>query len=179
MQQCQDHPYLSIAAIYRPFRAELPYIQFIGRILRNINDYNVRPIDNIGQIISHKNLELDNLWGKYKKEIDESEIIKRLIQDPEIDDLWNDEHDNLHGDKNTGNNLIQLGRAYDYGSGTLVSDSYLDTEITYRYIFDNKHFLQKNYHVDGDELVVQFDRCQETERLLDEIKWDTNLGECI
>lgn len=66
--------------------------------------------------------------------------------------------------------------------GSIVADIVFlvyDTEITYRYIFDNKHFLQKNYHVDGDELVVQFDRCQETERLLDEIKWDTNLGECI
>ena len=33
-----DHKYLSIAAIFRPFRSELPYIQFIGRILRYIND---------------------------------------------------------------------------------------------------------------------------------------------
>ena len=31
-----DHPYLSIAAIFRPFRSELPYEQFIGRVLRVI-----------------------------------------------------------------------------------------------------------------------------------------------
>lgn len=29
-----DHPYLSVAAIFRPFRSELPYEQFIGRVLR-------------------------------------------------------------------------------------------------------------------------------------------------
>lgn len=124
-----DHPYLSVAAIYRPFKAELPYIQFIGRILRYIHDDNAKPIDNIGHIISHKNLELDDLWKKYKKEIEESEIIKKLIQDSEIDDLWEDEDKNTTKNKNAGGNVIQFGRAYDYGTGTLVSDSYIDTEL--------------------------------------------------
>ena len=38
-------------AIFRPFKAELPHIQFIGRILRYIDDENATPIDNVGQII--------------------------------------------------------------------------------------------------------------------------------
>ena len=29
-----DHPKLSVAAIFRPFRSLAPYIQFVGRILR-------------------------------------------------------------------------------------------------------------------------------------------------
>ena len=124
-----DHPYLSVAAIFRPFKAELPYIQFIGRILRYIDDENATPIDNVGQIISHKNLELDDLWIKYKKEIDESEIIKRLINDQDIDDLWEDDNENLFNEKNSNGKVIQFGQAYEYGQGTIVGDSYIDTEL--------------------------------------------------
>ena len=29
-----DHPKLSVAAIFRPFRTLAPYIQFVGRIMR-------------------------------------------------------------------------------------------------------------------------------------------------
>ena len=31
-----DHPKLSVAAIFRPFRTLAPYIQFVGRIMRVI-----------------------------------------------------------------------------------------------------------------------------------------------
>lgn len=124
-----DHPYLSVAAIFRPFKAELPYIQFIGRILRYIDDENATPIDNVGQIISHKNLELDDLWIKYKKEIDESEIIKRLINDQDLDDLWEDNNECISGDRDSNGKVIQLGRAHEYGHGTIIGDSYIDTEL--------------------------------------------------
>ncbi len=121
-----DHPYLSVAAIFRPFKADLPYIQFIGRILRFIDDDNATPIDNIGHIISHKNLELDVLWEKYKKEIEESEIIKRLIEDSELDDLWEDDQDiNI----NSKGKVLQFGKAHEYGEGTIVGDSFVDTKL--------------------------------------------------
>ncbi|HBL36352.1 MAG TPA: restriction endonuclease subunit R, partial [Firmicutes bacterium] len=43
-----DHNYLSIAAIFRPFRSKLPYAQFIGRILRVIPEDKVQsPSDNV------------------------------------------------------------------------------------------------------------------------------------
>lgn len=125
-----DHPYLSVAAIFRPFKAELPYIQFIGRILRYIDDENATPIDNVGQIISHKNLELDDLWRKYKKEIDESEIIKRLINDQDLDDLWEDDNTEYISDERDSNGkVIQFGLAHEYGQGTIIGDSYIDTEL--------------------------------------------------
>lgn len=79
-----DHSYLSIAAIFRPFRHELPYIQFIGRILRYINNERANDADNIGHIVVHENLELDDLWEKYKKEIKKSTIIKELLADDNI-----------------------------------------------------------------------------------------------
>jgi superfamily II DNA or RNA helicase len=121
-----DHPYLSIAAIFRPFRNELPYTQFIGRILRTISDEGVKANDNIGQIVSHKHLELDKLWEKYKIEIQESEIIGRLKDcDSELDE----EIDDSIG-KGVRVKDIYMGNASDYGKGSLSIETYLDTEIT-------------------------------------------------
>lgn len=79
-----DHSYLSIAAIFRPFRDELPYIQFIGRILRYIHNTRAEDSDNVGHIVVHDNLELDSLWERYKKEIEKSIIIKELLTDYNI-----------------------------------------------------------------------------------------------
>lgn len=121
-----DHPYLSITAIFRQFRNELPYTQFIGRILRTISDEGVKANDNIGQIVSHKHLELDNLWERYKIEIQESEIIGKLkdydsVLDEEIDDGV---------EKGVSVKGIDVGDASDYGRGSLLIETYLDTEIT-------------------------------------------------
>ncbi|MBU3205561.1 DEAD/DEAH box helicase family protein [Clostridium algidicarnis] len=121
-----DHPYLSIAAIFRPFRNELPYTQFIGRILRIISDEGVRANDNIGQIVAHKHLKLDSLWEKYKIEIQESEIIGRLKCYDEILD------EEINGGVERGINSkgIDIGNASDYGKGCISIESYMDTEIT-------------------------------------------------
>lgn len=117
-----DHPYLSIAAIFRPFRNELPYAQFIGRVLRIIAEGSAK--DNIAQIVSHKNLELDNLWKKYKVEIQESEIIKRLR---DYDDILDEDFDKNH---NTGNTEIDtLGEVKEYGNSSLIIENYMDTEL--------------------------------------------------
>ena len=121
-----DHAYLSIAAIFRPFRNLLPYAQFIGRILRVISPQEAqRPTDNIGQVISHYHMNLEDLWKFYKNEIQESETIKYLEEqsDVEIDTDGAD----------TGGE----GRSYDtsFGAaaestkGKLVGEAYLDTEL--------------------------------------------------
>lgn len=119
-----DHPYLSIAAIFRPFRSALPYAQFIGRILRTIpKDEAKRADDNIGQIVSHKHLGLSELWEYYKKEIQESEIIKHL---KEIDILEEGSNTNEKGSETRD---IDVGIARERGTGKLVSDVYLNTEL--------------------------------------------------
>ena len=76
-----DHKFLSIAAIFRPFRSDLPYQQFIGRTLRSINPSDATTIhteDNIAQVVHHKELNLDELWENYKKEIRKKDIIKEI-----------------------------------------------------------------------------------------------------
>lgn len=87
MGEGYDHKYLSIAAIFRAFKNPLPYEQFIGRILRVIPvDEIIKPEDNIGSVVAHKMLFLDDLWDYYKSQIQESDFIKELedVDLPEI-----------------------------------------------------------------------------------------------
>jgi DNA repair protein RadD len=76
-----DHPNISIAAIFRPFRTLSPYAQFIGRALRKITGKQVIDnIDNIAHVIYHKELDLDELWEYYtgeKESADKKIIIER------------------------------------------------------------------------------------------------------
>ncbi len=64
-----DHPNISIAAIFRPFRSLPPYAQFIGRALRKIqiND-PLDNIDNIAHVVYHKELDLEELWQYYSNQ---------------------------------------------------------------------------------------------------------------
>jgi len=84
-----DHKFLSIAAIFRPFKSLLPYAQFIGRVLRSISESdvngNLSEEDNIAAAIHHKELGLDELWNYYKKEVKKRDIIKKIKTDFPID----------------------------------------------------------------------------------------------
>ncbi|MFC3883736.1 DEAD/DEAH box helicase [Bacillus songklensis] len=61
-----DHPNISIAAIFRPFRSLPPYAQFIGRALRRIQGENmIDEVDNVAHVVYHKELDLDSLWDYY------------------------------------------------------------------------------------------------------------------
>ncbi|WP_039239200.1 DEAD/DEAH box helicase [Clostridium novyi] len=120
-----DHIYLSVAAIFRPFRNELPYAQFIGRILRFIPENEAtRTDDNIGQIVSHKYLDMQKLWRFYKIQIEESEIIKHLR---DVDILENESENTSSGTKDIKHN--DIGSVHEIGNGTLIGDTYLTTEL--------------------------------------------------
>lgn len=61
-----DHPPLSIAAVFRPYRSLNPYIQFVGRVMRtNVNQTPGHP-DNRGVIVSHVGLNIDRHWDDFK-----------------------------------------------------------------------------------------------------------------
>jgi len=121
-----DHSYLSIAAIFRPFRHELGYIQFIGRILRYINNERAKDPDNIGHIVVHKNLELDDLWEKYKKEIKKSTIIKELLTDGNII------KPSFFGDASGQKDDLDYGDVVEVGESTTNSDVFTKTELLER-----------------------------------------------
>src|SRR3984893_1130926 len=54
-----DHPKLSVAAIFRPFRTLTPYIQFVGRIMRVVVQNDPTHPDNVGHIVTHLGMNLD------------------------------------------------------------------------------------------------------------------------
>jgi DNA repair protein RadD len=61
-----DHPPLSIAAIFRPFRSLSPYIQFVGRVMRVNVQQAPGHLDNRGIVVSHVGLNLDRHWEDFK-----------------------------------------------------------------------------------------------------------------
>jgi DNA or RNA helicases of superfamily II len=73
-----DHPYISIAAIFRPFKSLSAYAQFAGRALRAIPDAKNPHIDNVAHLVYHNALGLEELWEYYSKEQQKAEIIDRL-----------------------------------------------------------------------------------------------------
>lgn len=162
-----DHKYLSVAAIFRPFRAELPYVQFIGRVLRYIEDGTTN--DNIAQIISHHHLYLDPLWEKYKKEINESDIIKNL---KEIEDILDKDLDkDSENNKNTSvTSVISYGNVSESLSNSLDVDDYLDTEL-----IKKSREQEKEYEDKIILLKEQLDISEEQARLmLDQVKSSGN-----
>ncbi len=61
-----DHPQLSVAAIFTPYRSLKPYLQFVGRIMR-VNRQNApRDPDNYGYIISHVGMNLDAILTQFQ-----------------------------------------------------------------------------------------------------------------
>lgn len=82
-----DHPHLSVAAIFRPFRTLSPYIQFVGRIMRVVVQNNPTHPDNMGHIITHLGMNLDQRLQEFKQfERDDEAFWAKVIggEDPEV-----------------------------------------------------------------------------------------------
>lgn len=82
-----DHPKLSVAAIFRPFRSLAPYIQFVGRIMRVIVQNDPSHPDNAGHIVTHLGMNLDKRLQEFKDfESDDQAFWDKVIggADPEV-----------------------------------------------------------------------------------------------
>ena len=82
-----DHPKLSVAAIFRPFRSLAPYIQFIGRIMRVVVQNDAMHPDNVGHIVTHLGMNLDERLKEFKQfENDDQLFWDRVISgvEPEV-----------------------------------------------------------------------------------------------
>jgi DNA repair protein RadD len=74
-----DNTYISIAAIFRPYRSLSPYAQFVGRTLRYIERGSAD--DNIAHVVSHVGLNMDRLWEYFKNEIREAAILNYIDEE--------------------------------------------------------------------------------------------------
>jgi superfamily II DNA or RNA helicase len=116
-----DHKYLSIAAIFRPFRNRLPYEQFVGRVLRSIDPDEVKTSeDNIACVVHHKELGLDELWKFYKEEKKKSEVIQFIERG----------EDSLLGERASQAKIEKsIGAVFEEGVGKMEKDTYIDTQL--------------------------------------------------
>ncbi len=82
-----DHPKLSVAAIFRPFRTLAPYIQFVGRIMRVVVQNDPGHPDNVGHIVTHLGMNLDERLKEFKQfENDDQAFWDKVIggDEPEV-----------------------------------------------------------------------------------------------
>lgn len=82
-----DHPKLSVAAIFRPFRSLAPYIQFVGRIMRVVVQNDPTHPDNVGHIVTHLGMNLDKRLREFKQfENDDQAFWDKVISgdEPEV-----------------------------------------------------------------------------------------------
>lgn len=115
-----DHPYLSIAVIFRPFKGLLPYAQFIGRVLRSIPLEEAKlEDDNIAVVVSHRDLGLDELWEYYRSEKKKAETI-----------IWLKPEDKYIGRNIPEKTYFKLvGHAFEEGTGTIEVKRFIETEL--------------------------------------------------
>lgn len=79
-----DHPQLSVAAIFRPFRSLGPYLQFVGRAMRVVVQNDPRHPDNYGYIVTHAGMNLDTLLTDFREiEREDRQFLAGLIQGDE------------------------------------------------------------------------------------------------
>jgi DNA repair protein RadD len=81
-----DHPRLSVGAIFRPFRSLAPYIQFVGRVMRVIQESKPEHPDNQGHVVSHVGLNNDERWSEFRElDLDDQELIHGWVAGNEDD----------------------------------------------------------------------------------------------
>ncbi len=81
-----DHPPLSVAAIFRPFRSLSPYIQFVGRIMRVAHENKPDHPDNHGYVVSHVGLNNDEHWTDFREfDFDDQRMIREWVTDTSTD----------------------------------------------------------------------------------------------
>ncbi|WP_312741960.1 DEAD/DEAH box helicase family protein [Cedecea neteri] len=69
-----DHKYLTVLAIFRPYRSLNAFAQVVGRILRAIPDNEIThfEIDNNGIVIFHEEIGLNVMWESFQKEVEKA-----------------------------------------------------------------------------------------------------------
>ncbi len=82
-----DHKYLTVLALFRPYRSLNAFAQVIGRVLRAIPDEEITDalIDNNAVVIYHSGTGLDDMWRTFQKDVDRSK--QKNIRDYDISEF--------------------------------------------------------------------------------------------
>ncbi len=124
-----DHPNLSVAAIFQPFRSFSPYVQFVGRIMRVIHQNSPQHPDNKGIIVSHVGLNIDHHWDDLRH----------------IDD---DDQEMIHGwISSTDNSMPDESALVERRRRSLTTDMIVENEII-------SHFIEQDFLDPMDDAVI-------------------------
>jgi DNA repair protein RadD len=113
-----DHPRLSVAAVFRPFRSLAPYIQFIGRVMRVVVQNDPDNPDNQAHVISHVGLNNEARWGEFRElDLDDQELVAQWLE-------GDTDESSEEGD----------GRSRRFDTGLLVNDEIISHFIEQEYL---------------------------------------------
>jgi DNA repair protein RadD len=76
-----DHPPLSVAAVFRPYRSLSPYVQFVGRIMRVMFQDDASNPANHGHVISHIGLNNDANWRDFREfDLEDQQVFREWLE---------------------------------------------------------------------------------------------------
>jgi superfamily II DNA/RNA helicase len=61
-----DHPLLSVAAVFSVFKELSPFVQFVGRIMRAVDQNAPDSLNNQGTVVFHAGSNIARLWGDFQ-----------------------------------------------------------------------------------------------------------------
>lgn len=127
-----DHRYLTVLALFRPYRSRNAFEQVVGRVLRAIPEDEIADhrVDNNAIVIYHEKTGLDNLWMKFQKEVEKAKMLEELREEY-LEDVTSSPNEKEYEERDK-----ILGRIVEVGSGTKGSvESYIET-IDFNQLFD-------------------------------------------
>ncbi len=171
-----DHKYLTVLALFRPYRSLNAFAQVVGRVLRTIPEDEITDfaIDNNAMVIYHQETGLDAMWSSFQKEVDRAKH-QRVKEYSQLDMEYEAREQTLAG--------VESGETVIAGK-----DSYLD-DLDFNELFSNMRAeietsvetkidkFRKDPDIDDEVLQALKEQLikKETQKISDEI--DPNLIE--
>ena len=122
-----DHPRLSIAAIFRPYRSLSAYIQFIGRIMRVNFEGDTQNVDNEGFIVSHVGLNNDARWNDFREiELADQQMFHELLTSMNTDREFEGEGNEARAGTGTARRFDTGMKVVDEIVSHFITHSFLD-----------------------------------------------------
>lgn len=98
-----DHPFLSVAAVFSVFRELSPFVQFVGRIMRAVDQNDPSSVNNQGTVVFHAGSNIARLWTDFQEFSQaDQEFFDRLLLPLEQFDFSNSDEieiDPLHSSR--------------------------------------------------------------------------------
>lgn len=87
-----DHPYLSVAAVFSIFQNLSPFVQFVGRIMRVIDQNNPSSLNNQGTVVFHLGGNIASRWDDFREYSQaDQEFFDQLLPMEDLDFSSSDE----------------------------------------------------------------------------------------